>query len=935
MMTRFQLPTAWRAVAVLGLLLLAVRAAPADEAGDRVAPVEAALRAGNRAEADRLSGRLGEQTQNAGQVTVKDAMLLRRVWRLYAAWGYSGKAEEFARKTVSACERLSPPNPFALIQANIELGQVYRLEEDYVRAGGQYQECRRLLTLHQSTEFPWLRWLLQNNVGKLCELSGRYDPAEEAYTDALRILDGTTWEAGAAAKQARLDRATTLNNLGWLYHAEGKYEKARAYVEEAKTIREKDLPADDDAVAESFNNLGLCLFSLGRSAEAKPLIQRAVDILRKKHGADYPQAAGMEHNLAALCAARKEFPEALRLHEDSIAVLERALGKNHPDVAAARGYLAALYGAEQDWPGAAVEIDKARRSLRNHIQHVLSAESENEQLAFLRTKDQRWLHAALTVAVQAGGDPRVNPLAVGWVLNGKGVTPEVLGQRPVLARQLRGDPKVQQLYQQLQDVRDELAARSLRTVPASGRDDEREEKLLGREASLSRDLGLALQNALTDASWVDVAEVQRVLRSDKALAGDAVLIDIARFTMIDFQAAGSEPAGSEAHYLACVVPPEGPAKIVDLGPARVIDPAIRKLQDTMALAIHGANGKGKGTLLKLGEKESEELYRQASAELGGLLLGKLYPYAGQYQRWVVSPDADLWLVPWAALVLPAGDKAGSYAVEKHTISLVSSGRNLVARRPRGIRRSAALLFADADYGDVPEKADSDLLFGALEYSAAEADAVLPFLKKYTGGDPVVKTGREAREQVFRSAVSPQAVVLSTHGFFLDGKGQDVAVNPFLRCGLAFAGANLRADAGRRGARDASGRAAQDDGVLFGLEILDTDLRGTDLVVLSACDTALGRVRGGEGVANLQSAFQLAGAQTVVGTLWEVPDKQTAKLMRDFFRHLADDRLDKAAALRQAQLDRIKERRAGTGRAAHPFFWAALTMTGQWARTLDE
>jgi CHAT domain-containing protein len=385
-------------------------------------------------------------------------------------------------------------------------------------------------------------------------------------------------------------------------------------------------------------------------------------------------------------------------------------------------------------------------------------------------------------------------------------------------------------------------------------------------------------------------------------------------------------------------------KIIDLGEADPIDGAVATFRQVMLEAEFSVE--------KVGEQSANESLHNALDPLAELIWKPLAEHVADCEELLLSPDGALWLVPWAAL--PIGE--GKCLLEKYRIRYLVSGRELAQQpsSPTGI--SPPVVMADPNFDVDPRQvakasaASSTQLIARrsstrlnnaerLPGTAREARSIKANLGKIGGAEPAVYLDNQATETQFKALFRPRVLVLSTHGFFLeeqkaaatgdratgieDTKRAALAAdgkpieNPLLRCGLLLAGCNRQVDA-------IDGNV--DDGVLTGLEIVGTDLRGTEMVVLSACETGVGEIRSGEGVAGLRQAFQLAGAQSVVATLWKIPDQETAQLMNDFFVYLSQGK-SRSEALRYAQLAQIQSRRERYG-AAHPYYWAAFTLTGK-------
>lgn len=847
---------------------------------------------------------------------------------------------------------------------------------------GQYSEAERqlarALALAGALKNDKLRSLKLTSVylvwSEIAMRTGHYAQAEGAYLAILELARKTPSVANAQASialdlaslychmglldkaQAAFQQSMTLANtygvnspnypillatgVGRLHHALGNYVEADKMLVAARDLNLQKYGPNDSRTDAILDNLAVNYRDMGQFDLAESAARQCLQGWLARVGPEHPAVARTRSNLANLLVRRGKLDEARESYESALVAQRAKLAATHPDFIDTLKGLATIAARQGRWERALALTAEVRRNTRRNISEELPQMAPAEQLEFLFRRDAWALTHALSLSSARSSDAAARALGAEWLLNAKGVAQQALAETTLEGR-TAGDPRAAQTTHDLQVARRQLlrlrgkAAESAQVseqLAKQIRDLEASETTL--EAEFARLSGIGYRAD----PWIELAELRR------QLPPQSCFVELARTPL--FMMDGSGPEIPPFRYLAWIVPPAGAGdvQLVDLGPAEAIDAAVQNVRAALEQAPV--------QLEQSGRPQAERAVLGPLSKLSQLVLEPWLAQVGAAERIELSPDGNLWLLPWAALPLPDG----RYAVEKFDIRYQTSGRELLApAEPLPV--GAPVVFADPNYdlspaeaataaasvlrgakqrtasGLAPNHARAALHVARLPGTAREAAAITPSLEQLAHAKPQVYTDRWALEPVFKAVRRPRILVASTHGFFLadqaaesqaSGDSERGALpvtrsgqpleNPLARCGLLLAGCNLATPDGR-----------QDDGVLNGLEIVGTDLRGTQLVVLSACQTALGDIHRGEGVAGLRQAFQLAGAQAVVATLWQIDDEQTAYLMSDLFAGLAAGK-SKSEALRAAQLKMIEAQRAQDN-STHPYYWAPFTLTG--------
>ncbi|MCP4347069.1 MAG: CHAT domain-containing protein, partial [Desulfobacterales bacterium] len=666
------------------------------------------------------------------------------------------------------------------------------------------------------------------------------------------------------------DTLTSMNNLAGLYKSQGRYGEAEPLYKAALQLRENVLGKEHPDTLTSMNNLAGLYSKQGRYGEAEPLYKAALQLNENVLGKEHPDTLTSMNNLAFLYESQGRYGEAEPLYKAALQLRENVLGKEHPNTISSQlNYFGLLINKKEFSPAFHLLEQTEARLLTRSFQQLYTTSDERIRRLFLRTISN-FQDIVLSFARQYPNAEH-HKYATDVILRWKQVyAEEEAFQHRML--QVSHDPEMKQLKNVIAGLRKELSHRIYH-------------KKQGRDIAVIRHEMTAADSKIREKTSlykpeleVSKANLNQVINR---LPKNSALIEFRMYDTLDVKTGEY----SKSHWAACLILPDIHAKqqifFEDLGEVKEIL-----------------------NVLKKSKKQPDALYQY--------LLGKFDKHIKHIKTLFIAPDSILNLISFASLKLPDG----KYLAQRQQVNRLHTGRDLLSSSPM---KPADILIAvgGVDYGDTAGKA-AGVTKGQLNEKAAmtlKPMKYLPHSKKEANliaslyranckeGKIQVYLGTEPAESKLKQMEkAPRILHLSTHGFYME---QDEAEklaqeHPLLLSGLALANANL----GLRGKVDENG----DDGLLYSLEVLEMNLQGTELVSLSACNTAKGVLDYSEGVYGLVRAFRTAGAKNVLMTLSTVGDKSSMEFFTKFYEIWlsSEDSPSPAKALHRTRLHFIKK-----------------------------
>jgi CHAT domain-containing protein len=615
--------------------------------------------------------------------------------------------------------------------------------------------------------------------------------------------------------------------------------------------------------------------------KALPLYLESLENTKNSVGKDHSTYGLRLNNLAVLYSNMGEYDKSLTLYLEALENTENSLGKDHADYGNCLNNLAALYQKMEQYQKALPLYLEANDNRINQIKEIFSFRSEKEKIAFLKTVFFKFN------VLQSFGYTTQNKY--------KSIAETNLNNQLLLKGLLLNSSK--NVIEKLQALHDSVINEKIINFKAN-------KTLLTRQQSLpktKRSINLDSLSATINTQEVTLVrtysemfgETNTLTKDWNAIKSKLQPNELAvEFSRFDYH---NKKWTDSTMYVAYLYKKDWKTP-----------KAVKLFEEKQLLKYFSTSNNPNTLYASRGSKAKSTNAKLALADsIYNLVWKPIETYANASSKIYFSPDGLLHKIPFAAL--PNKDK--KLIGELYNIQQMGNTADVRANEKLP-NLDDILLIGGVNYKYIVDntKQKKDYVYSVLENDnllgseqnisiSKDGFAYLPGTKKeITAINAVFKNAKQlsdykATETAFKnlSGNSPSVLHIATHGFFFKKPKEEPKKNtineqsnsykdsddPLLRSGLLFANANYAWQNGNN-------PYEEDDGILTALEISNLDLKNTDIVILSACETGLGDIEGSEGVYGLQRAFKMAGVKTIIMSLWEVPDAETAEFMNLFY-----------------------------------------------------
>ncbi len=845
--------------------------------------------------------------KNLGAKSLQNAYCLENIGCAYYKTGEYEKGLPYYFQSIEIKEELMGKDYYDLPISFHNLATTYQKLGDYYNALPAFQQAVEISKIALKKQY------IGEDAYNTGFLASIYEALNQ-YNTALRLLK----HAFAISKKCIHPNVHSeiLRNLGMFYENINRYDSAFYYYRELQELTRNYYGVADPEYANTSDNLSRLYRKTGKYAAGITLCRQSLAIRKKILGDKSPAYATSLNTLGELYLEAKKYDSAAILLNQSLAIIKDAFGDLHPAYAKSLTNLGLLQKALGHHETAAALFAQAGNIVLKKVQDSYATLSEQEKINLI---NENYLQFSYLPSLLYENTAMPAAILQQVYTNAMTVKSMVLtNQQQTLARiRTMTDSAGLQLYRQWQVNK----------------------VLLGRQLVLPVKQRLPLDSLQQETNMLEqqvsrrYAGLDNYLRSEKISSSDVHLQPgQVAIEFLTFQLYTNKWTDSTIYAAAVLQPGDSVPAFVPLCSEKQLEQLLKSSSNADPWSVnelYSIDSAG-NSLYKLVWKPLEKYVANASmvyyAPVGllhriafaALQSDASHTLIDKYQLTQLFSTRTL---AWSPTTISTPSSASVWGNVQYT---VKPAMPLLAKKKVPVKQNEWLAQSGTSPMIASRWGSSNRQWKPLAGTLQEMDSVKDLFAA-SGKTILTLSDTSATEENFKAldGNSPQLLHIATHGFFFPAKNDKEYIvtgsggtafqqqqDPMLRSGLVLAGANTAW-------KDGVAVPGKEDGILTAYEIAQMDLSKTDLVVLSACQTALGDLQGSEGVIGLQRAFKMAGVKQVMMSLWQIPDKETTLLMTLFYKNwLAGQTTHQA--LNAAQL-KMK------ATYPQPYYWAGFVL----------